>query len=112
MSKSKACCSPSNSTLVTPAVAELIALGAAVAANCEPCFKHHYSAARKLGVCDDDMAQAVKLADMVKRAPAANMLALADKLLGTSLATQTPAAPAPGCCSSDAKPSPRKGKGA
>ncbi len=31
------------------ATAELVALGAAVGANCEPCFTHHYNEARRLG---------------------------------------------------------------
>jgi AhpD family alkylhydroperoxidase len=104
MGKSKKADSAAGSTIFTPAVAELIAIGAAIGANCEPCFKHHYSAARKLGVSRDDMAQAVKLANRVKRAPAQNMLMLADKILGTSLSAETPAGPHPGsCCSSLAK---------
>jgi len=76
-------------------------MGAAIGANCEPCFKYHYNQARKLGVSRDDMAKAVELADRVKHAPAQNMLTLADKLLGTGLSTQTPVDPNPGsCCSS------------
>jgi AhpD family alkylhydroperoxidase len=101
MPRSKTCDSPTVSSIVTPAVAELIAIGAAIGANCEPCLKFHYSEARKMGVSRDDMAKAVELADLVKRAPASNMLMLADKLLGTSLSTQTPVDPNPGsCCSS------------
>jgi AhpD family alkylhydroperoxidase len=95
---------PVGSSIVTPAVVELVAIAAAIGANCEPCFKHHYREARKLGVSRSDMAKAVEVADRVKRAPAQNMLALADKLLGTCLSTQTPVDPNPGsCCSS--KPS-------
>ena len=90
--------------IFTPAVAELVAIGAAIGANCEPCFKYHYSEARKLGVSRDDMAKAVELADRVKCAPAQNMRVLADKILGVSLSTQTPVDPNPGsCCSSTAK---------
>ena len=37
------------SSILTEQVAELIAMGAAIAANCESCFKHHYDIARKLG---------------------------------------------------------------
>lgn len=81
-------------------MAELVAIGAAIGANCEPCFKYHYSQARKLGVSRDDMARAVELANRVKRAPAQNMLALADKILGTDLANETPADPNPGSCCS------------
>ena len=90
-------------SILTPGVAELVAIGAAIGANCEPCLKYHYLQAKKLGVSNDDMAKAVELADRVKRAPAQNMLTLADKLLNADLSTQTPADPNPGsCCSSKA----------
>ena len=76
------------SGILTPAVAELVAIGAAIAANCEPCFKYHYSQARKLGVSREEMAQTVALADKVKRSPAENMLTLADRLLRTNKGQQ------------------------
>jgi AhpD family alkylhydroperoxidase len=86
------------SSIFSPAVAELVAIGAAIGSNCEPCFKHHYSQALKLGVSKEDMAQAVALADQVKRAPAQNMLTLADKILGMNLSEQSDEAPASACC--------------
>lgn len=98
--------SAAHSTIFTPAVAELVAIGAAIGANCEPCFKYHYSEARKLGLSREDMAQAVELADRVKRAPAQNMLVLADKILGTSLSTQTPLDRNPGSCCFSTGPKP------
>jgi len=69
------------SGLVTPVVTELIAIGAAIASNCETCFKHHYNQARKLGVSKDDMIQAVNIALQVKDAPAQAMVQLAQKYL-------------------------------
>ena len=112
MPKPRSSKSATHPSIFTPAVAELVAIGAAIGANCEPCFKYHYSRARKLGVSRKDMTQAVESADRVKRAPAQNMLALADKILGTSLSTQTPVDPNPGsCCSSTAsKPVGRKSR--
>lgn len=100
------------SSVFSPAVAELVAIGAAIGANCEPCFKYHYNEARKLGVSKEDMAQAVALADKVKRAPAQNMLTLADKILGTNLSQQIAEAPDSACCSDSgsAKPA-RSSKG-
>ncbi|MDD2710564.1 MAG: arsenite methyltransferase [Verrucomicrobiae bacterium] len=68
-------------TLCTPAVMELIAIGAGIAANCEPCFKYHYGQARKLGVSAEDMKQAVELAQTVKQAPARAVLELAQRFL-------------------------------
>lgn len=64
--------------------AELVAIGAAVGANCEPCFKVHYSKARKLGAGSGTISAAVRVAQAVKDAPAQSMLGLAAKLLGTS----------------------------
>ena len=107
MRKSKNSNVAERSSLFTPAVAELVAIGAAIGSNCEACFKHHYNEARKLGVSREDMAQAVKLADRVKRAPAQNMRVLADKLLGSSLSTETPVDPNPGSCCSSAVKTPR-----
>jgi AhpD family alkylhydroperoxidase len=80
--------------LYSPAVAELVAIGAAIAAHCEPCFKHHYDQARKLGVSLDDMAQAVNTAQSVKQAPAQAILKLADRFLRGNFA----AVPESDCC--------------
>jgi AhpD family alkylhydroperoxidase len=104
---------PVDASIVTPAVAELVAIAAAIGANCEPCFKYHYNQARKLGVACDEIVKTVELADRVKRAPAQNMLTLADKLLGSCLSTQTPVDPNPAsCCSSKpSRPATRKTKG-
>ncbi|MDP1647831.1 MAG: arsenite efflux transporter metallochaperone ArsD [Rubrivivax sp.] len=62
-------------------VAELVAIGAAIAANCEPCLKFHYAEAKKLGVSAADMRRAVDLAQKVKNAPASAMRDLAQRLL-------------------------------
>lgn len=68
-------------TLITAEIEELIALGAAIAAGCEPCFKFHYDKAHKLGVSNEAMREAVKIGDMVKQASAKNMLNLAERIL-------------------------------
>ncbi len=96
-------------SVFSPSVAELVAIGAAIGANCEPCFKYHYSQARKLGVSREDMALAVALADKVKRAPARNMLALADKILHTNLLEEGENPPPSECCAGK-KPKSAQGK--
>lgn len=68
-------------SIYTEAVAELVAIGAAIAANCEPCFKYHFQQAKKLGVSREDMMRAVNTAQGVKEAPAAAMLRLAQRFL-------------------------------
>lgn len=89
-------------SLYTRAVAELVAIGAAVAANCEPCFRFHFDKASKLGVSKADMALAVATAKMVKEAPARAVLELAEKYLGAKVDSE----PAPSACRppSDAAP--------
>jgi AhpD family alkylhydroperoxidase len=84
--------------IFSPAVAELVAIGAAIGSNCEPCFKYHYNLARKLGVSKEDIAQAVEMADFVKRAPAQSILELADKTLGTTISQKTSDSGSSCCC--------------
>lgn len=68
-------------SIFTDAVQELVAIGAAIAANCEPCFRYHYDKARKLDVSKEDMARAVVTAKAVKEAPARSVLELAGRYL-------------------------------
>jgi AhpD family alkylhydroperoxidase len=72
--------------IYTDAVAELVAIGAAIAANCEPCFKYHFQQAKKLGIAREDMMRAVKTAQSVKETPAKAMLELAHRYLEVDLA--------------------------
>ncbi len=69
-------------SIFSDAVQDLVAIGAAIAANCDPCFKYHYDRARKLGVSKEDMARAVATAQVVKEAPARAVLELAERYLG------------------------------
>jgi AhpD family alkylhydroperoxidase len=68
-------------SLYTDAVAELVAIGAAIAANCDPCFKYHFQQARKLGISREDMMLAVRTAQSVKETPVKAMLQLAQRYL-------------------------------
>ncbi len=86
-------------SLFTEQVAELVAIGAAIGANCEPCFKFHYDQARKLGVSNLDMRDAVDLAQKVKDTPARAMLDLAERFLGPS--TSSTATKANSCCATE-----------
>jgi AhpD family alkylhydroperoxidase len=82
----------------TPAVNELVAMGAAVAANCEPCLKYHYREADQLGVSKADMAKAVVTGARVKDSPHQAILILADRLTGAGISQPTDASDK--CCSS------------
>ena len=45
---------------------ELIALGASVAAHCQPCLKYHYAKARELGLSAEDIQEAIALGHQVE----------------------------------------------
>ncbi len=89
-------CNSAVTSIFTEQVAELVAIGAAIAANCEPCFKYHYDQAKKLGVSERDMRYAVDLAQKVKDTPARAILKQAERYLGN--ATQESQARANACC--------------
>ncbi len=40
---------------------ELVALGASVSAHCFPCFDFHLEEARKLGICEEDIQETVRV---------------------------------------------------
>ncbi|HEY3400619.1 MAG TPA: carboxymuconolactone decarboxylase family protein [Geothrix sp.] len=68
-------------SLMTEAVTELVAIGAAIAASCEPCFRHHFESALKLGVSREDMREAVNVALAVKGTPHRKVVEAADHYL-------------------------------
>ena len=49
---------------------ELIAIGAAVTANCVPCFKFHYSKLREEDASDDEIREAIRVGRMVRKGAA------------------------------------------
>ncbi len=67
------------------AVNELVAIGSAIAANCEPCLKHHYHQAQQLGVSKAVMARAVETGATVQDSPHQAVLRLAARLTGAGL---------------------------
>ncbi len=89
------------SSLYTPAVAELVAIGAAIAANCEPCFRFHFEQARTLGVSTEDLASAVKTAQTVKDTPAQSIFDLAQRFLRPKAAPLGLPVLQASCCASD-----------
>ncbi len=105
-------------SIFTEAVSELVAIGAAIASNCEPCFKFHYDKARKLGVSREDMLRAVTTAQNVKDAPAKAILDLAQRYLSRDAVVEVPAPASPeapkakstGCCGPASKSDPSSEK--
>jgi len=74
-------------------VAELVALGAAIASNCESCFEYHFKAASGLGISRDDMIKATNMALQVKEQPNMMVVRRAQGLL-----TPEAAKGGGGCC--------------
>lgn len=60
---------------------ELVALGAAIAANCIPCVKHHVPKGREAGLTDAELTEVFELADMVRQVPARLVLESANQAL-------------------------------
>jgi len=61
---------------------ELVALGAALASNCIPCIEYHVPAARKAGLSDGQIEEAVRVAERVRQVPAKAVLESALARLG------------------------------
>lgn len=61
---------------------ELVALGAALGSNCVPCIEYHVPEARKAGLSDGEIGEAIELADKVRQVPARKVLAAATQALG------------------------------
>ena len=67
-------------------VTMLIAAGAAMAANCEPCLNKVVPDLLAAGVAETDIRKAVEIGQFVKDKPAAIMKEAADVLTGSHLA--------------------------
>ena len=59
---------------LSPVERELVAIGASVASNCIPCVTYHVAKAKKLGLSDARIMEAVELADKVRQVPARAVL--------------------------------------
>ena len=74
-----------NPQIVDYKVTMLIAAGAAMAANCEPCLNKVVPDLIEAGVAETDIRKAVEIGQFVKNKPAAIMKEAADALTGSIL---------------------------
>ena len=72
---------------------ELIAIGASITANCQPCFTYHAGKAREYGATDDEIADAVAMGKAVRTGAAGKM----DQFLGSAVGNADPGEGASGC---------------
>jgi len=67
---------------LNPKEKELVALGAALGSNCIPCVVYHLGVAEKIGIPDEEIEEAVELADEIRKVPAAQVLKTASAQIG------------------------------
>lgn len=60
---------------------ELIALGAAVAGNCIPCLEWHHKKCVELGIPNEEIKEAIDMANRVKQVPIKKINETAESLL-------------------------------
>lgn len=66
-------------------VKELIALGASVSANCQPCLHYHVGQARASGANEQDIRDAIAVGKIVREGAAGMM----DKFISTTMKENT-----------------------
>lgn len=108
-------------TTLSRAERELVALGAALGSNCVPCIEYHVPEARKAGLDDRQIDEAIRLADKVRQVPARKVLAAAVAMLAeTPAETRVDEAGAGsgqtvpeegGCCGQSMAEKPAAGRG-
>ncbi len=84
----------STNGILTQKEKELVAIGASIAAGCQPCATHHFKAVRQAGATEVEIRQAVDAALGVRNNATKIMTGLAEKHLGNGRAVEEP------CCSS------------
>lgn len=72
---------------------ELIAIGASITANCQPCLEYHTAKARDFGLCDEQILEAIKVGQQVRRGASAKM----DRFAVQHVAGQSESVPPAGC---------------
>jgi AhpD family alkylhydroperoxidase len=76
---------------------ELIAIGASVAVNCQPCLKYHTDKALEVGITEQEIKEAIEVGRTVKKGAAHHM----DKFIASQHGESPKAScQESGCCSS------------
>lgn len=67
---------------------ELIAIGASISANCQPCLEYHTNKAREYGLTEAEIKEAIEVGTLVRRGAAVKMDKFAASLNNISLPAQ------------------------
>ncbi len=54
-------------------IKELVAVGASISANCQPCLRYHTDKAIEFGANSGDIAEAIKMGEGVRKGAASKM---------------------------------------
>ncbi len=76
---------------------ELIAVGASVTANCQPCLQFHVTKARESGAGDEEIATTIAVAKTVRKGASAKMDDFAATLEAAEEAVESGAGSGCGC---------------
>jgi len=79
---------------------ELIAIGASIAANCQPCLQYHINKALEVGITEQEIKEAVKVGRTVRKGAAYKMDQFTTSLSGESAAVSRRGGEGCGCGSS------------
>lgn len=66
---------------------ELVSIGAAMASNCVPCIEHHIPQARSAGLKEEEISEAIEIADRLRQVPARKVLDVALTLMSAGPAS-------------------------
>lgn len=79
-------------------IKELIAIGASVAARCQPCLSYHLGKAKELGAKKSEIVTAIRLGEMIDKAGGTKMDDFAKTLLSSDKSSDNKP-----CCSGNQK---------
>lgn len=78
-------------------IKDLIAVGASVTANCQPCLEYHVGAAYEAGAEEQEVAQAIEVAKTVRKGAASKFDKFASSLSQAALLGTSASEEACGC---------------
>lgn len=78
-------------------VKELIAIGASITANCQPCLEYHVAKARENGAEEEEIKEAIAVGKIVRKGAAGKMDQYASKMFKDTTATRDAAENVDGC---------------
>lgn len=76
---------------------ELIAIGASITANCQPCLEYHVAKARENGAEEAEIKEAIAVAKIVRKGAAGKMDQYASKIFNDAPAEPAAAEKSGGC---------------